>query len=149
MKDIVLTVSALLLLSAATSAVAWSDHDGYPVYSGYPEGYGHYRARPERPGVGYRSGVHIERGTYADGYLLRVYSRGMKPEDIQVSADRGRIRLRSEMSSQRTWQDEQRRSRMAGFSSFSRSIPLPRDADASRLEVTPADGVLEVRIPRR
>jgi HSP20 family molecular chaperone IbpA len=121
------------------------DHDhGFP-----PGGYGNERARPDRRGFGSRTGIRIERDVYEGGYLLRVFTSGIKPEDIEVRVDRGRIRLRSERASRSDWQDDYRRSSVAGFSSFRRSIPLPYDADPGRLEITPGDGVLEVRIPKR
>lgn len=149
MKNYILAVLSVYCLAATTAAGAWHDHGQFPGFRDHPGGYGEYRPAPGRSGFGSRTRVHVERGSYAGGYLLRVYTRGIKPQDIEVDADRGRIRLRSEMSAQRDWRDEYRRSRMAGFSSFARSIPLPYDADASRLEVTATDEVLEIRIPRR
>lgn len=149
MKNIMLTMSSVLLLAAATSATAWHDHDYYPAFRDLPDGYGDYQPAPDRSRFSSGFRVHIERGAYEGGYLLHVYTRGIRPQDIEVSADRGRIRLRSEASGQRDWRDEYRRSRVVGYSSFSRSIPLPYDADPGRMEVIPADDVLEIRIPRR
>jgi len=149
MKNVMLTVSSVLLLTAATAVNAWHNHDYYPSFRDLPDRYGDYSPAPERSrfNTGYR--VHIERGTYEGGYLLHVYTRGLRPQDIEVSADRGRIRLRSEVSGQRDWEDDYRRSRVAGYSSFSRSIPLPYDADPGKMEVIPTDDMLEIRIPRR
>ena len=149
MKNHILTVFSVLFLSAATAAVAWHEHEYFPAYRDFTGGYGEHRPVPDRSRFGSRSRVHIERGTYEDGYLLRVYTRGIKPQDIEVSAERGRVRLRSEVGTRRDRQDEYRRSRVSGYSSFTRSIPLPYDADASKLVITATDEMLEIRIPRR
>lgn len=149
MKNFILVVFSVLSLTAVTAAVAWNDHVYSPAFRDGPGWYEGSRSMPGRRGYGSRFGVHIERGTYEGGYLLRVYTRGLRPQDIEVSAERGRIRLRSEMSGQSDWQDDYRRSRVSGYRAFTRSIPLPYDADAGKLEITAADALLEVRIPRR
>ena len=94
--------------------------------------------------------IHLEKARYEDGYLLRVHSESIKAEDIEVLADRGRLRLRSDMSRQSEWQSEEpyRRSRLSRRSSIARTIRLPYDADASKLTTAVKDGVLEIRIPR-
>ena len=149
MKNYILTVFSVLSLTAVTAAVAWHDHEYYPAFQDLPDWYGKYRPLPNRSGFGSRSSIHIERGTYEGGYLLRVYTRGIRPQDITVSAGRGRVRLQSEAGTRRDWQDEYRRSRVSGYSSFTRSITIPYDADASKLEITASDDLLEIRIPGR
>jgi HSP20 family molecular chaperone IbpA len=149
MKNFILTVSSVLLLAAASSAAAWHDHEYYPAFRELPDWNGGYQPLPGRSASSSGFRVHIERGIYDGGYLLHVYTRGIRPQDIDVSVDRGRIRLRSEVSSHNSWQDEYRRSRVSGYSTFSRIIPLPYDADAGKLEVITTDDVLEIRIPRR
>jgi HSP20 family molecular chaperone IbpA len=94
--------------------------------------------------------IYMEKARYEDGYLLRVYTESIKAEDVEVLADRGRLRLRSDMSRQSEWQSEEpyRYSQTSRRSSIARTVPLPYDADASKLTTAVKDGVLEIRIPR-
>jgi len=157
MKGYLVTAGSLLLLAKASCVFAWNGPGNYSDRGYAPGGYGagypmhrpfdygirsKYRIRAPR--------IHLEKARYEDGYLLRVHTEGLKAEDIEVLADRGRLRLRSEMSRQSEWQSEEpyRRSHLSGRSSFARTIRLPYDADANKLTTTVEDGVLEIRIPR-
>lgn len=151
MKGYCVTAVSLLLLAAAPCVFAWNGPDYYPE-AGYAPGWygaGHPTHRPF-DSVMRAPRIHVEKARYEDGYLLRVYTQGINPGDIEVVADRGRLRLRSEMSRQSEWQSEEpyRRSHLSSRGSIARTIRLPYDADASKLTTTVNDGVLEIRIPR-
>ena len=156
MKKFLLSVFSLGLLACTTGVLAWQQPDRYhaPYYSGrYYSGDSHfYRAEQPysyRQGASQRPGIRIERTRDAGGYLLRIHTRGMSPEDITVSAERGRIRLETATLAWRNWRDGQRSARTSTYGRFSRTLPLPRDADAAGLETRVTDGMLEIRIPRR
>jgi len=154
-----LTVYSVFLFAAASSVFA-GDESGYPGSGTIPDPYGAEQPMPGHPVPAYPmrgpfahgapARVHIEKSMYEDGYLLRVYTQGITPEDIDVFADHGRLRLRSVMSRQRDWQSERpyRRSSFSSYGSISRTVRLPYGADASKLTTTVKDGVLEIRIPR-
>jgi len=158
MKDYLVTAGSLLLLITASCVFAWNGPGSYSDRGYAPGGYGsgYPIHRPFEYGIGgskYRiraPRIHLEKARYEDGYLLRVHTEGLKAEDIEVLVDRGRLRLRSEMSRQSEWQSEEpyRYSRSSRRSSFARTVPLPYDADASKLTTAVKDGVLEIRIPR-
>jgi HSP20 family molecular chaperone IbpA len=156
MNRILLSVVSLALLACTTGVLAWQQPERYraPYYSGqYYHGDSH-RYRAEQPygyrqGVNQRPGIRIEKASDADGYLLRIHTRGMSPEDITVSTGRGRIRLETATLAWRNWRDGQRNARAGTYGRFSRTLPLPRDADAAGLETRMTDGLLEIRIPRR
>ena len=156
MNKFLLSLFSLAVLACTTGVHAWHQHERYhaPYYSGrYYHGDSHlYRAeRPYgyRQGVNQRPGILIEKNSDADGYLLRIHTRGMSPEDITVSTERGRIRLETATLAWRNWRDGQRNARASTYGRFSRTLPLPRDADAAGLETRVTDGMLEIRIPRR
>jgi len=156
MNKSLLSIFSLALLGCATNVLAWHQHDRYhaPYYSGrYYSGDSHlYRAEQPydyRQGVNQRPGIRIEKASDTDGYLLRIYTRGMSPDDIIVSTERGRIRLETATLAWRNWRDGQRSARASTYGRFSRTVPLPRDADVAGLETRVTDGMLEIRIPRR
>jgi HSP20 family molecular chaperone IbpA len=156
MNRILLSVFSLALLACTTGVLAWQQPERYhaPYYSGQYYHGGSHRYRAEQPygyrqGANHRPGIRIEKASDADGYLLRIHTRGMSPEDITVSAERGRIRLETATLAWRNWRDGQRSARASTYGRFSRTLPLPRDADAAGLETRVTDGMLELRIPRR
>ena len=161
MKNYLVT-AALLALLATVSASIGADESS-PPGPDVPALYGLEATVPGdpvppvdgmfRPPYPYAapSRIYLEKARYEEGYLLRVHTTGVKAEDIQVQADRGRLRLRVERSRQGEWQSEQpyRHSSVSSRSSIRRSVRLPYDADGSRLTTSVENGVLEIRIPAR
>ncbi len=150
MNRILMSLISLPLLASTSSVLAWQPAERYqdPYY-----GSEDYLYRAEQPygyrqGVDQRPGIRIEKTSDADGYLLRIYTKGMNPEDIAISTGRGRIRLEATTQAWRNWQDGQRTARASAYGRFSRTLRLPRDADAAGLETRITDGLLEIRIPR-
>jgi len=160
MRCALVTARSLLLLATVSAAVGAneSSHPGpdVPAYGleqpepGDPAPYVDRMRRPPYPSA-VPSRIYLEKARYEEGYLLRVHTTGVKAEDIQVQADRGRLRLRVDRSRQGEWQSEQpyRRSSVSSRSSIRRSVRLPYDADGSRLTTSVENGVLEIRIPAR
>lgn len=105
MKRLLVTVYSVFLL-AATSSVFGGNESAYPGPGYVPDPYAaehpahDYAVPPAHPMHGPYSysappRIHVEKAMYQDGYLVRVYTRGITPEDIEVAADRGQLRLRS------------------------------------------------------
>ena len=67
-----------------------------------------------------------------DAYHIDVEVPGLRPEDINVTVDQGVL----------TIQGERR------YGSFRRSISLPRDVDASRIQANYDNGVLRLEVPK-
>lgn len=152
MKRFLLSVFSLALLVCTNGVLAWQQPERHhaPYYSGqYYSGdrQFHRERRPYgyRQGISQRPGIRIEKAGDADGYLLRIHTRGMSPEDISVSTERGRIRLETATLAWRSG----RNVRASTYGRFSRTLPLPHDADAAAMEMRVAEGILEIRIPRR
>jgi HSP20 family molecular chaperone IbpA len=156
MNKLLLNVFLPGLLTCTTGVFAWQQPERYhaPYYSGRYYSGDSYFYRAEQPygyrrAVDQRPGIRIEKASDADDYLLRIHTRGMSPEDITVSTERGRIRLETATLAWRNWRDGQRKAGSSMYGRFSRTLPLPRDADAAGLETRMMDGMLEIRIPRR
>jgi HSP20 family molecular chaperone IbpA len=152
MDRLLLSVVSLALLASSTEGLAWQEPERYhaPYYSGryYSGDRYFYRERQPygyRQGVSQRPGIRIERAGDTGGYLLRIHTKGMSPEDIAVSTERGRIRLETATLSWRNSPNV----RASTYGRFSRTLPLPRDADTGAMETRVTNGMLEIRIPKR
>ena len=151
MNKFLLSVFSLSLLMCTTGVLAWQQPERYhiPYYSGDSHLYQAEQPYGYRQGVSHRQGIRIEKARDAHGYLLRIYTKGMSPEDITISIERGRIRLEIATLASRNWRDSQRKARAISYGRFSRTLSLPRDADPAGLVTRIMDGMLEIRIPRR
>ena len=151
MNKFLLSVFSLSLLMCTTGVLAWQQPERYhiPYYSGDSNLYMAEQPYGYRQGVSHRQGIRIEKARDADGYLLRIYTKGISPEDITVSTARGRIRLEIATLASKNWRDRQQAARAISYGRFSRTLSLPRDADPAGLVTRRMDGMLEIRIPRR
>lgn len=151
MNKFLLSVFSLSLLMCTTGVLAWQQPERYhiPYYSGDSHLYQAEQPYGYRQGVSHRQGIRIEKARDAHGYLLRIYTKGMSPEDITIGIERGRIRLEAEAQVWRKSRNGQRNVRAGMYGRFVRTLPLPRDADAAGMETRVTDGMLEIRIPRR
>ncbi|HEX9482959.1 MAG TPA: Hsp20 family protein [Gemmatimonadaceae bacterium] len=86
----------------------------------------------------------LQRG---DDLVIRADLPGVKREDVTVEVDDGILTL----SGSRQYESEEDRDGFyhseRSYGSFSRSIPLPRDVEASQCNARFDNGVLEVTIP--
>ena len=103
-------------------------------------------AAPER-----HSGVYppINLFETTEGYVLMAELPGMKLEDIEITLEGPRLRLRGERKIDYP-RDERtsflRREREAGI--FRRTVGLPLEVDADRITASYRNGILEVRLPK-
>jgi HSP20 family protein len=83
-----------------------------------------------------------------DRYLMRADVPGIKPDDVKVEIEDSTLTV-SGSHEERTEEKEDnyvRRERRCG--SFSRSMVVPQGTDASSVEASMSDGVLEISIPK-
>ena len=151
MNKFLLSVFSLSLLMCTTGVLAWQQPERHhiPYYSGDSHLYLAEQPYGYRQGVSHRQGLRIEKARDADGYLLRIYTKGISPEDITVSTARGRIRLEIATLASSNRRDRQQTARAISYGRFSRTLSLPRDADAAGMETRVTYVMLEIRIPRR
>lgn len=89
--------------------------------------------------------VHEEK----ERFVVRADLPGVKPEDIEVTAEKGVLTLRGERKSEKRENGEgyERIERVSG--SFTRRFALPENVQADSIKAKFAHGVLEVGIPKQ
>jgi HSP20 family protein len=89
--------------------------------------------------------VHEEK----DRFVVKADLPGVKPDEIEVTAEKGILTLRGERKSDRTEQSEgyERIERVTG--SFTRRFALPENVQADAIKAKFTHGVLEVSIPKQ
>jgi HSP20 family protein len=75
---------------------------------------------------------------------------GIKPEDVEITADNGVLTVRGQKNSERKEDDEQSRYHLVerSYGSFVRSFQLPQGLDDSKIEANCEHGILSIRIPK-
>jgi len=89
--------------------------------------------------------VHEEK----ERYVVRADLPGVKPEDIEVTAEKGILTLRGERKAETRENAEgyERIERVSG--SFTRRFALPENVQGDNIKAKFAHGVLEVSIPKQ
>jgi HSP20 family protein len=89
--------------------------------------------------------VHEEK----DRFVVQADLPGVKPEDIEVTAEKGILILRGERKAEKreTAEGYERLERVNG--SFSRRFALPENVQADNIKARFTHGVLEVSIPKQ
>ena len=92
---------------------------------------------------------NIELTERDDSYVLRADLPGVREQDVNVNLDDDNVltisgeRRREEAKRERGYEYTERE-----YGSFTRSVQLPRGADASKIEADFRNGVLEVHVPK-
>jgi len=81
---------------------------------------------------------------------LDVEIPGIRPEDLEMTADNGVLTIRGEKRSELKEGDEQSRYHVVerSYGSFMRSFQLPQGLDESKIEADCNNGILSVHIPK-
>jgi HSP20 family protein len=81
---------------------------------------------------------------------LDVEIPGIKPEEVELTAENGVLMVRGEKRAERKEGDEESRFHIIerSYGSFMRSFQLPQGLDESKIEADYANGVLSIRIPK-
>jgi HSP20 family protein len=83
-----------------------------------------------------------------DAYHIDVEVPGMRPEDINVTVDQGMLTVQGERRSEEEKGDRSYHRVERRYGAFRRSISLPRDVDASRVQASYDNGVLRLEVPK-
>ncbi|MEJ2454999.1 MAG: Hsp20 family protein [Candidatus Thiodiazotropha sp.] len=135
-----LLISAVLLLAFSSSALA------QPPGAGPEQRFGYHSPSSSRFTV--QQGMRFERFRDRNGYQLRIHTRGMDPEAIQV-----RVQGRSLVVENReSHQIEQRNDRgsyqfAATSSNMRRRFPIPPDADPGAMQRSLEEGAVVITLP--
>jgi HSP20 family molecular chaperone IbpA len=88
--------------------------------------------------------VRVEDYTEDGGYVLRAEIPGIDPDrDVSVLVHDGLLTIRGE----RREEQRDRQHHEFHYGAFSRTVTLPRGAQADQITANYTDGVLEVRVP--
>jgi len=83
-----------------------------------------------------------------DKFVVKAELPGMKEEDIDVSVVGDTLTVKGERKTETEVEEEDYYRCERSYGSFYRSIPLPSTVDASKIEASYEDGVLEVTLPK-
>jgi HSP20 family protein len=83
-----------------------------------------------------------------DAYHIDVEVPGLRPEDINVTVDQGMLTVQGERRSEEEKGDRSYHRVERRYGAFRRSISLPRDVDASRVQANYDNGVLRLEVPK-
>ncbi len=83
-----------------------------------------------------------------DNFYLRAEVPGIKPSELSISAVRNRVSLsgKREIQPEHERVSYHRRERAEG--SFNRTVTLPTEVDAARVDARYADGILALTLPK-
>lgn len=81
---------------------------------------------------------------------LDVEIPGMRPDDVEITAENGILTVRGEKRSERKEGDGESRYHVMerSYGSFSRSFQLPQGLDESKIEADCENGILSIHIPK-
>ena len=81
-------------------------------------------------------------------YAMKVELPGVAPEAVKLEVNDGVLTISGEKKEE-TKDEQTKEVRECSYGSFSRSMPLPEDADAEHITATSKNGILTVSIPRK
>jgi HSP20 family protein len=83
-----------------------------------------------------------------DAYMVMMEIPGVRAEDIEVTFQDGLLTIRGERRQVTEASAEQVHRSERQHGAFRRSITLPRDVDADKIEASAQDGVLQILVPK-
>jgi HSP20 family molecular chaperone IbpA len=119
---------------------------------GYADDTDDWSYRPDTgPANGYYASgsLRVQTGMTGDGYYVRVYPEGFRPEDVQVYVRGNRLVLQTSQVNYYRSTGPDARSNAQWHMRLRRQLPLPYDADWTRMSTSTDNGVLDIYIPRR
>ena len=84
----------------------------------------------------------------ADKFVVKAELPGRKEEDVDVSVIGDTLSIKGEKKTETEIKDENYYRCERSYGSFYRSIPIPSNVDANKIEASFEDGVLEVALPK-
>ena len=81
-------------------------------------------------------------------FIVKAELPGIKEDDIHVSVVGDTLSIKGEKKTESEVKEEDYYRSECSYGSFYRSIPLPSNVDANKIEASFEDGVLEVALPK-
>ena len=133
-----------ILFAALLPVSAW----GYGFYDAPANSVNPAYAGAERSHR-HSASLRLHTGETEDGYYVRTYIEGLRPEDIQVFIRRNRLVVQVEQDDRYGLSQPGTRSNSQWRMQFRKQLRLPYDADWTRMTTTTTNGIMEIYIPRR
>jgi HSP20 family protein len=83
-----------------------------------------------------------------DNFYLRAEVPGIKPNELSISAVRNRVSLAGKREIQREHDRVSYHRKERAEGSFNRTVTLPTEVDAERVDARYADGILTLTLPK-
>lgn len=83
-----------------------------------------------------------------DGFTVKASLPGVKPEDVEVTFNKGLLSIRGEMKDESETTQGQYHLRERRFGAFSRAISLPSSVKADDIQAAYEDGILTLKMPK-
>lgn len=83
-----------------------------------------------------------------DKYVVKAELPGMKEEDVDISVADDTLTIKGERKTENEVKEEDYYCCERSYGSFFRSIHLPSNVDAKKIEATYEDGLLEISLPK-
>ena len=81
-------------------------------------------------------------------YLVKASLPGVKPEDVEITFDKGLLTVRAEIKDDSEKEEGQYHLRERRFGTFARTISLPATIKAEDIQAVYQDGVLSLHLPK-
>jgi HSP20 family molecular chaperone IbpA len=118
-------------------------------FSGYPDNRSYRPYTGSAGGNHYPGSLRVQRGMTGDGYYVRAYFEGLRPEDVQVYLRRNHLVLQIAQGDQYRRHNPDARRLSRWKMRFRRQWRLPYDADWTRMTTNTKNGIMDIHIPRR
>ncbi len=83
-----------------------------------------------------------------EAFLVTADMPGIHKEDLKIEVDRGVLSLTAERKREETKDEESWHRDEVSYGWYRRSMTLPDDTDAAKIEAELKDGVLSLRLPK-
>ncbi|MGB5426852.1 MAG: Hsp20/alpha crystallin family protein [Gammaproteobacteria bacterium] len=133
-----------ILFAALLPVSAW----GYGFYDAPANSVTLPHAGAERSNR-HSASLRLHTGETEDGYYVRTYIEGLRPEDIQVFIRRNRLVVQVEQGDRYGLSRPDNRRNSQWRMQFRKQLRLPYDADWTRMTTSTTNGTMEIYIPRR
>jgi HSP20 family protein len=81
-------------------------------------------------------------------YVVKAVLPGVKPEDLDISIVGETLTLKATAQQEKDVKDEDWLLRESRYSSFSRTITLPTEVQADKVDATLENGILTLKLPK-
>ena len=83
-----------------------------------------------------------------DSYIVKASVPGVKPEDIDITYEKGMLTVRGELKDESESTKGQYHLRERRYGSFTRTINLPATVKAEEIKANYQDGILTLKMPK-